>query len=119
AVALGQLGEQALGVGEHARRTRAVAAGHEVAGPLGEVAHHRPWEGGTTGPGAAAGAEPGPLEGQGGVGDRPALVDAADAGVVRDAPVGDEYLVEQSPARHLPQGSDLDGAALVHLEGEV
>ena len=59
---------------------RRVALGaDEVAGPPVEVAGDRARRRRRRRLRAAAGAEAGPLEGQGGVGHRPAVVDAADA----------------------------------------
>ena len=96
AVVLGQLHEELLGGAEHADGAGAAASSsHEVARPPLEVADHAAG-GRRRGPRrAAAGTEAGPLEGEGGVGHRPALVEAADDGVVTDAGVGEEDLVEQ------------------------
>ena len=67
---------------------------------------------------AAARAEAGPLVHEGGVGHGPAVVQAADDGVVGDAGVAEEDLVEHGVAGHLHQRADLD-AGLVHVDGEL
>ena len=63
-------------------------------------------------------AEPGALERQRGVGDRPAVVDATDGVVVAHANVGEEHLVEHRAAGHLLQRADVD-TGLVHVAHEV
>ena len=90
----------------------------EVAGPLVEEAGLLCPAGRAAERAAAAGAEPGPLVGQRGVGDRPAVVEPAEQVGVGDAHVGHEDLVEQGPTGHLAQRADVD-ARLVHVDGEV
>ena len=67
----------------------------------------------------AACAESRSLERQGGVGDRPAVVEITDAGVVVHAGLGEEHLVEEGTAGHLAQRAYLDPLRLVHVDGEV
>ena len=59
----------------------------------------------------------GPLEGQRGQRDRPALADLSEPEVVADAHVGEEHLVERRATAHLADGPDLD-AGLVEREQE-
>src|SRR5437762_11131923 len=54
---------------------------------------------------------------EGGVGDRPAVVEVADTSVVVDNRIADEDLAEPGTSRHLPQRSDFD-TRLDHVEPE-
>ena len=100
-----------------ATRVGEVAELEEVAGATGEVAADRAGQRGDAAA-ATAGAEPAALEHQRGVGDRPAVVDAADGGVDRHPHVGEEHLVEHGASGELAQRPDLD-AGLVHVDREV
>ena len=104
-----------------ARGCAALAGGatvEEVAGAAVEVAADGAGCGRAARLATATGAEAGALEHERGVGDGPAVVDAADARVGGHARVGEEHLVEQGPSGHLPQRPHVD-AGLEHLEGEV
>ena len=115
---LGQLDEQSLGAAaERRRRRRRARRARPTKSParLVEVAGDRAGRRPRAPRAAAAGAEAGALEHERGVGDGPAVVEAADDRVVGDAGVGEEHLVEHRAAGHLPQRADLD-AGLVHVE---
>src|SRR4051812_42119394 len=89
----------------------------EVADALVELTRERSAERGPR-RAAATAAEPGPLRGERGVGDGPAVVQAADEVPVRHPRAVDEHLVEHRPPGHLAQRPDLD-AVLQHVEAEV
>ncbi len=67
---------------------------------------------------ATARPEPGPLERQRGVGDRPPVVLVADHGVGGRAGIGHEDLVEQRPPGHLLERTNVH-PRLMHVDREV